>query len=98
MAMLIHGTISISVSNKVMLLLPIGKGKVLGAGQIAKDSLCCLPVDAARIVKKAEEGRNCICDFRTGGNGSIHKASNGLTIRGFLHAVNFCGVRWAVIS
>ena len=97
MAMLMHGTISVSVSNEVVPLLPIGKVKVPGARQIAKDSLCCLLVDAAGVVKKVGEGRNCVCDVRTSGNGSVHEASDGLMIGGFLHAVDFCGVGWAVI-
>src|ERR1700679_102972 len=98
MTMLMRGTISVSVPGEVVVLLSIGEREVLGAGQVAEDSLCCLPVDAAGVVKETGEGRNCVSDVGTSGDRGIHEAADGLAVRGLFHLINFCGIGRAIVA
>ncbi len=54
MVMLVRGTVCVSVPNEIAALPSIseGEGEVSGPGQVAKDLLSCLPVDAAGVVEK----------------------------------------------
>ena len=97
MTMLMGGTISISVSNEIMPLFSIGESKISDAGQVAEDSLRCLPMDVFRVIKKMREGRNCVCDVRVGRDRCVYEAADNLSIGCFLHAADFCGIRGAFI-